>query len=44
MISRIMQDQAQNVANTASMKLALWILVVWIVVLPLVYIMFVLTQ
>ena len=41
MIKRIMQDQTQTAANTSSMKVALWVLVVWFVLLPLIYIMLV---
>ena len=44
MIRRIADDQARIAADTSSMKLALWVLVVWLVLIPLAAALFLLTR
>ena len=44
MIRRIADDQARIAADTSSMKLALWILVVWLVLIPLAAALFLLAR
>lgn len=44
MLQRIMEDQARTAANTKATKYAVWILVAWFVLLPWIYVMFVLNR